>query len=190
MDGQELYNLHEAYMDVYENQQLDEISQKTATKAYAYGKTDEFEGLDDPRRVERNMRLRDRIKRKFGNEAAKHADRAAHARTFGRKGFGGMPPKPEKTRKEQYDLYDIILSHLLDEGYAETLEAAEVMMVNMSEEWRDSILSEGEKPLPYGRMMKKSNELADSDDKEKRKRAAKIYLAANSPMGPKVKIRK
>ncbi len=43
-------------------------------------------------------------------------------------------------QKEHYDLYDIILSHLLDEGYAETVEAAEVMMVNMSEEWRDSIL--------------------------------------------------
>ncbi len=43
-------------------------------------------------------------------------------------------------QREHYDIYDIILSHLLDEGYAETVEAAEVMMVNMSEEWRDSIL--------------------------------------------------
>jgi hypothetical protein len=41
---------------------------------------------------------------------------------------------------ENYDLYDIILSHLLDEGYAETQEAAEVIMVNMSEDWRDSIV--------------------------------------------------
>ena len=39
-----------------------------------------------------------------------------------------------------YDLYDTILSHLLDEGYAETPEAAEAIMVNMSEEWRESIL--------------------------------------------------
>ena len=42
--------------------------------------------------------------------------------------------------KEQVDLYDIILSHLLDEGYAETQEAAEVIMVNMSEDWRESIV--------------------------------------------------
>ena len=41
---------------------------------------------------------------------------------------------------DSYDLYDIILSHLLDEGYAETQEAAEAIMVNMSEEWRDSIV--------------------------------------------------
>jgi len=40
---------------------------------------------------------------------------------------------------EGYDLYDVILSHLLDEGYAETQEQAEVIMVNMSEDWRDSI---------------------------------------------------
>ena len=42
--------------------------------------------------------------------------------------------------RELYDIYDIILSHLLDEGYAETPEAAEAIMVNMSEEWRDSII--------------------------------------------------
>ena len=45
-----------------------------------------------------------------------------------------------KTQKEGYDLYDIILSHLLDEGYAETLEQAQVIMTNMSEEWRESIV--------------------------------------------------
>ena len=47
------------------------------------------------------------------------------------------------------DIYDIILSHLLDEGYAETQEAAQVMMVNMSEEWRGSIV-EAFHPV-YGR---------------------------------------
>jgi hypothetical protein len=58
------------------------------------------------------------------------------------------PPTPEekaKARKalglgEAVDLYDIILSHLLDEGYADTEQAAEAIMVNMSEEWRESIV--------------------------------------------------
>jgi len=45
-----------------------------------------------------------------------------------------------KPKNEEYDLYDAILSHLLGEGYAETQEAAEAIMVNMSEGWRDSIL--------------------------------------------------
>jgi len=43
-------------------------------------------------------------------------------------------------RKEQADLYDIILSHLIDEGYADTEQAAEAIMVNMSEDWRESIV--------------------------------------------------
>jgi hypothetical protein len=45
-----------------------------------------------------------------------------------------------KLKNEEADLYDIILSHLLDEGYAETPEAAEAIMVNMSEEWMGSII--------------------------------------------------
>jgi hypothetical protein len=41
---------------------------------------------------------------------------------------------------EAVDLYNIILSHLLDEGYADTEQAAEVIMVNMSEDWREDIV--------------------------------------------------
>ncbi len=60
------------------------------------------------------------------------------------------PMSPEQQKKyidkyeknEEVDIYDIILSHLLDEGYAETPEAAEVIMVNMSEEWRKDIVEE------------------------------------------------
>ena len=49
----------------------------------------------------------------------------------------------KKKIQDSYDLYDTILSHLIDEGYADTYEAAESIMVNMSEEWRDDILNEG-----------------------------------------------
>jgi len=40
----------------------------------------------------------------------------------------------------EYDLYDVILEYLLNEGYANTQEAAERIMVNMSEDWRESIV--------------------------------------------------
>ena len=46
----------------------------------------------------------------------------------------------KRIQQESYDLYNIILSHLLDVGYAETEEAAEAIMVNMSEEWMGSII--------------------------------------------------
>ena len=43
---------------------------------------------------------------------------------------------------ETVDLYDVVLEHLLDEGFADTEEAATVIMANMSEEWRDSIVEQ------------------------------------------------
>jgi hypothetical protein len=44
------------------------------------------------------------------------------------------------------DLFDIVKGYLIDEGYAETEEAAAVIMANMSDEWRQSIV-EGLTPL-------------------------------------------
>jgi len=62
--------------------------------------------------------------------------------TTGRYQVGGSPSFGISGIRlaDEYDLYDIILSHLLDEGYADTQQAAEAIMVNMSEEWRQSIL--------------------------------------------------
>ena len=61
--------------------------------------------------------------------------------------------KASDAANEEVDIYDIILSHLLDEGYAETPEAAEVIMVNMSEDWVEDIVEEY-KELPVGKMRK------------------------------------
>ena len=46
----------------------------------------------------------------------------------------------KKQLNQDLDLFDIIKGHLLDEGYAESEDAAMVIMVNMSEEWRKGIL--------------------------------------------------
>ena len=51
------------------------------------------------------------------------------------KGSGGYRPEEVET-----DLYNIILEYLVAEGYADTNEAALVIMGNMSEEWRRSIV--------------------------------------------------
>lgn len=45
-----------------------------------------------------------------------------------------------------YDYSDVIMAHLLDEGYAETLESAEAIMANMSEEWRQDIMERENSP--------------------------------------------
>jgi len=43
---------------------------------------------------------------------------------------------------ETLNLFDVVLEHLLDEGYADTEEAAIKIMANMSEDWRNDILEE------------------------------------------------
>jgi hypothetical protein len=42
-----------------------------------------------------------------------------------------------------FDPFDIVQGYLIDEGYAETKEAAAVIMANMSEEWKTQILESG-----------------------------------------------
>ena len=43
---------------------------------------------------------------------------------------------------QSFDVFDVIKGHLIDEGYADTEDAALQIMANMSEEWRESIVSE------------------------------------------------
>jgi len=125
MDAQELRNLQEAYMEVVENQQLDEDSrrmsnkQKTASvrqniKAFGSNFTPPNNYDPDANRGKGEVLTRKQIEKK----------------------------RRKSLRQEEVSVYDIILSHLLDEGYAETPEAAEAIMVNMSEEWRQSIVEE------------------------------------------------
>ena len=57
-------------------------------------------------------------------------------------GFVAVQEKCLNDVKIREDIYDTILSHLIDEGYAESVEQAEVIMVNMSEDWRESIVEE------------------------------------------------
>jgi hypothetical protein len=42
--------------------------------------------------------------------------------------------------KEDVDVFDVIKGHLIDEGYADTEEAALAIMTNMSEEWKSEII--------------------------------------------------
>ena len=47
---------------------------------------------------------------------------------------------PAPTKKEDLDLYDLMKGYLIDEGFADTEEAAVAIMANMSEEWRNYIV--------------------------------------------------
>ena len=89
-----------------EFEKLDEISQKTATKAFARRATDEFESdSENPRDFTKSGKskadaTKRRIEKKYGKKAGKHAERAAHATTFGRKSFS-MPKVDEEVEVDE-----------------------------------------------------------------------------------------
>ena len=121
MNSQDFRSLQEAYMEVVENQQLDEISASTGLSAAK--KADEVAGqlATLGGRPEDVAKKRKQAQRLYTLQAKKRTTRVSLA-------------------KEEVDIYDIILSYLLDEGYADTEQAAEAIMVNMSEEWREDIV--------------------------------------------------
>jgi hypothetical protein len=117
MDSKELRNLHEAYLDVYEQ--------------------DEILGEAE---VMKHQKERSAIERRKKMKGYEPPTKGVHGEIERRQ--AQKPPSKLRSGSlpESYDLYDIILSHLLDEGYADTEDAAESIMVNMSEEWRQSIV--------------------------------------------------
>ena len=164
MDAQELRNLQEAYMDVVSNQ-LDEASggiigggnfssgssslkqkSKSSSKlgkkiekslsGFSFG-NEKPKDIVDRTKSASNKEL-DTLSR-GSNEKEPGKGRSKSGREFQLKVIEREKRKRSKVN-EQADFYDIILSHLLDEGYAETPEAAEAIMVNMSEEWMGSII--------------------------------------------------
>jgi hypothetical protein len=143
MDAQELRNLQEAYLDVVENQQLDELDKGTLQSYQSKAKN---QVLGSMSKVSDTT-----VKRVKGLQLAQKR----------------LKDKKYGQQKEQTDLYDIILSHLLDEGYAETPEAAEAIMVNMSEDWREDIMEKSDDTYlePNWKKRKKNNEKAIKDMK-------------------------
>jgi hypothetical protein len=102
------------------------------------------EATDDPIDVDHKMQ------RLPNNKAPKPTPQQASAIASALK----LRARAKQKMKEEVDLYDVILSHLLDEGYASTEEAATAIMANMSEDWRDSVV-EAYKDLPVGKMIRK-----------------------------------
>ena len=103
-------------------------------------------------------------------------------RTRGGKTDQWKGPNP---RNEQVDIYDIILSHLIDEGYADTQEAAEAIMVNMSEEWRKSIMiDEGLDMKTFKAHRKKAKASAARTDAVKRGHVGKEWYNCGRRYSP------
>jgi hypothetical protein len=127
MDSQELRNLQEAYMEVVMNEGYVELNKKRQRRM-----TDQA-----MRHMDKGDDASWEKAYKIENERDTQTPEVSKSTAEENRRRG---EEKRKNHQEQVNLYDIILSHLLDEGYAETPEAAERIMVNMSEEWREDIV--------------------------------------------------
>ena len=76
---------------------------------------------------------------------------------------GTLTPKEKKQLGEEYAVYEIVASYLLENNFAETLNDANVIIENMSEVWLDQIL-EAKKSLPVAKMKRKESKLLDNEE--------------------------
>ena len=159
MDAQDFRSLSEAYIGVYD----DDIREKLEFESWVNNLLEEGYDLSDytwdelyenytqldeisDRRVAAVGKRREKVVSKafdnYANVSEKPGGTQKLATDISKLNrFKNLEKKRDRRiNKESYDLYDMILSHLIDEGYADTQEAAERIMVNMSEEWRESIV--------------------------------------------------
>lgn len=155
MNSQEYRNLSEAYLDVY--QELDEVrgggkidavsdipsigergSRSAKDAGMLMSPLDRATARENALRKKGNTKQANKIKSRFIDPTKSAISRSILA--------ANNAASAEKRRlmnpQESYnpDLFDVILEYLITEGYADTNESALVIMANMSEEWRESIV--------------------------------------------------
>ena len=114
MNSQDFRNLQEAYLDVYENEQLDEMPYRVVTKndggeeVYVGGK----------------YATRKTARTKVDKEDEK---------------VGGYRHSIRKV-DEAKDIFNYVMEYLISEGYVDTLQGAEQIISVMSEEWIHTIV--------------------------------------------------
>jgi hypothetical protein len=133
--------LYEAYASVYNSAEYLEESQHAR---------------ENPDEYERSSEAREGRRRRSGINDPKTGINSPAFAAFMAQQMGGK--KKKKEVKE--DVYQIILSYLLDEGYADNAHSAVAIMGNMSEEWRESIVEQ----IVYGGV-KTTDTPADSKPK-------------------------
>lgn len=151
MNAQELCNLSEAYMEVYD--ELDEAAKRSPkrvrgskdTKSYQDGRSQAGMMVSGDSQVSGAGYMR----RGGGKQTQTDPnERQPQQGRMDRYTRDEMEYRKARLKKEETDLYDIILSHLLDEGYASSAEAADKIILNMSESWFEDIMERRESDEP------------------------------------------
>jgi len=116
MESREIRDLIESYYSVY-NQDLNETMMPTPLPS------------KDPVKMQKPQPQPKPVRTPIGRGP------------LGKPGTKGDRGPVIKSMGEQ-SMFDIVKGHLLDEGYADTEQAALAIMTNMSEEWKQSIVEE------------------------------------------------
>jgi len=119
--------------------------------------------------------------KKVGTVAQAFDKEYAKQKSSGAKGFSF---KGKQYTTDSYDPFDIVMNHLLDEGYADSVEGAEVIMRNMSEEWRVSIVEQSE---PVEQNYRSYDKRDRGGSKKDHKNALELQNLIRSVQGSSVK---
>ena len=122
MESKEILGMMSAYSSIYEKKEEPEMkeSEKGESEKGESGK-DEGGKHKEGKHPKGKEEKGEKVTEKEGKE-------------------GKEGKETEKEMKENVDLFDYILEHLVSEGYADTNEAAIAIMANMSEDWKKSII--------------------------------------------------
>jgi len=145
MNSQDYRNLQEAYLNVYENEQLDELS---VNKMHDYINKAEKDRDRLNKKWDQGTATSKERKKVFDREEGEARASKKIRQKTGKDSFrlNALDKLKSAITKEEVDLFDTILEYLVAEGYADTNESALVIMSNMSEEWRQSIVEATYKP--------------------------------------------
>lgn len=149
--------LREMYAAVYDESILDEAKKDEDEKEYeGYGKSSKFKQDTDsakfrPGKDVPKVKKFGRISRAMPPSISGHATKTISSNTRAAGGDAGAPRSQKiATSKKMVkrdgkwvkEAYEVVLSHLLDEGYADSQEAAITIMANMSENWVEYIVDQ------------------------------------------------
>jgi len=144
MDARDVYNLYEAYRSVY-------VEQEALNEDVDYELDEGYKKLPIANMLKQASRHGENVGRSGGDQESslKRAKRVGRMMSAAErhdpiksqgKAYANFGRADARQQKEELDIYDLVLDHLLDEGYCDDVESAEVIMANMSEEWVDEIV--------------------------------------------------
>ena len=149
MDAQDIRNLQEAYMGLYQEQELDEGSGVVTGTAKAINTV--------LRPARQTPQQRDAAVGNITRGLNVVAKPIKSVLSVGSEKNKEMMQK-RRPLNQDVDLFDIIKGHLMSEGYADTEESALAIMANMSEEWRESIVEETKRTEYLQKKFNRENE--------------------------------